>query len=378
MITAPASRIILYTGVRTCTHIQMHTHMRMQAEAAAGLLRALCDLLARSVRPPFDLTLLNAGATAFHEERSGGSSSSVAAPIERFFSRLPAAGGLTAATAAPSTQPCTQQAAAAGEQGGASVGQAAARASLMQRRTYGGGASAAVVSKRQERALREGGAPVGGHTGTGTVGTESGAAAPSYPWEGVENEREEEDEEEGADGCWAGGGGDVWEELRGLSSFNSAGPASCPPSSNGGGMAANARPSAAATAGSGSLYTAGIGCKIGRAVLHADVDSFYCAVERLDDPSLVGQPLAVGQFNGGGFVSVSYEVCQRACFRVGDTPAYDDHLGLKAIPLVCGHPHTVQPVFTIHDRPGPPASAAATALALLGVLPSHISSACRR
>lgn len=31
-------------------------------------------------------------------------------------------------------------------------------------------------------------------------------------------------------------------------------------------------------------------------------------VERLDDPSLVGKPLAVQQFNAGGFVAVSYEV----------------------------------------------------------------------
>ncbi len=30
-------------------------------------------------------------------------------------------------------------------------------------------------------------------------------------------------------------------------------------------------------------------------------------VERLDDPSLVGVPLAVTQFNSGGFVAVSYE-----------------------------------------------------------------------
>ena len=91
-----------------------------------------------------------------------------------------------------------------------------------------------------------------------------------------------------------------------------------------------------------------------RVVIHADVDSFYCQarpaatalrqglavpqlrraaasrrarrsssssvtlssdtpltcvqVERLDDPSLVGVPLAVRQFNSGGFVACSYEV----------------------------------------------------------------------
>lgn len=45
-----------------------------------------------------------------------------------------------------------------------------------------------------------------------------------------------------------------------------------------------------------------------RVVLHVDVDAFYCSVERLDDPSLRGRPMAVTQFNRGGFVSVSHEV----------------------------------------------------------------------
>ncbi len=49
--------------------------------------------------------------------------------------------------------------------------------------------------------------------------------------------------------------------------------------------------------------------KGGRVILHVDVDAFYCSVERLDDPSLAGLPVAVTQFNRGGFVSVSHEVC---------------------------------------------------------------------
>lgn len=32
-----------------------------------------------------------------------------------------------------------------------------------------------------------------------------------------------------------------------------------------------------------------------------------CQVERLDNPALLGVPLAVRQFNSGGFVAVSYE-----------------------------------------------------------------------
>jgi hypothetical protein len=40
-------------------------------------------------------------------------------------------------------------------------------------------------------------------------------------------------------------------------------------------------------------------------------------VERLDDPSLCGKPLAVQQFNSGGFVAVSYEA-RAAGIRCGD------------------------------------------------------------
>lgn len=49
----------------------------------------------------------------------------------------------------------------------------------------------------------------------------------------------------------------------------------------------------------------------------SDIDCFYCAVERVDDPSLVGVPLAVEQLNSGGFVAVSYEA-RGAGIRCGD------------------------------------------------------------
>lgn len=51
--------------------------------------------------------------------------------------------------------------------------------------------------------------------------------------------------------------------------------------------------------------------------LCSDIDSFYCAVERLDDPSLIGVPLCVQQFNAGGFVAVSYEARAHG-IRCGD------------------------------------------------------------
>eukprot|EP00951_Prasinocladus_malaysianus_P049423 scaffold669740_cov48-Prasinocladus_malaysianus.AAC.1 len=52
-------------------------------------------------------------------------------------------------------------------------------------------------------------------------------------------------------------------------------------------------------------------------ILHIDIDSFYCEVERMDDPSLRGRPLVVQQFNSGGFVAVSYEAKKHG-IRKGD------------------------------------------------------------
>ena len=52
-------------------------------------------------------------------------------------------------------------------------------------------------------------------------------------------------------------------------------------------------------------------------VAHVDVDAFYVAVERADDPSLAGVPLAVQQGNSGGFVAVSAEA-RAAGVRKGD------------------------------------------------------------
>lgn len=45
-----------------------------------------------------------------------------------------------------------------------------------------------------------------------------------------------------------------------------------------------------------------------KAVIHCDVDCFYCQVETHDNPALAGRPLAVHQGNSGGFVAVNYEV----------------------------------------------------------------------
>ena len=47
-----------------------------------------------------------------------------------------------------------------------------------------------------------------------------------------------------------------------------------------------------------------------RVVCLIDMDCFYCQVESRLDPSLVGVPMAVVQYNswqGGGIIAVSYE-----------------------------------------------------------------------
>jgi hypothetical protein len=46
---------------------------------------------------------------------------------------------------------------------------------------------------------------------------------------------------------------------------------------------------------------------LSRVVFHLDVDSFYVACELLRRPNLRGKPVAVTQYNSGGFVAVSNE-----------------------------------------------------------------------
>ena len=54
-----------------------------------------------------------------------------------------------------------------------------------------------------------------------------------------------------------------------------------------------------------------------RCVLHLDVDAFYCACEERRRPELRGKPIAVTQFNSGGFVAVS-EAARQSGVRKGD------------------------------------------------------------
>ena len=65
-----------------------------------------------------------------------------------------------------------------------------------------------------------------------------------------------------------------------------------------------------------------------RLVLHLDIDSFYCAVERLDEPALINKPIAVEQFNSGGFVAVSYEAKAEGV-RKGDGVGAGGRAGIR-------------------------------------------------
>lgn len=74
--------------------------------------------------------------------------------------------------------------------------------------------------------------------------------------------------------------------------------------------------SARSSSGSGSGGGGGVDADR-RCILHLDVDSFYCACEIRRRPELRDQPLAVTQFNSGGFVAVS-EAARRCGIRKGD------------------------------------------------------------
>lgn len=59
------------------------------------------------------------------------------------------------------------------------------------------------------------------------------------------------------------------------------------------------------------------GRSVSKAVIHCDVDCFYCQVEVKDAPTLANRPLAVHQGNSGGFVAVNYEA-RAAGIQCGD------------------------------------------------------------
>ena len=75
-------------------------------------------------------------------------------------------------------------------------------------------------------------------------------------------------------------------------------------------------------------------------VLHVDIDSFYCEVERMDEPSLRGRPLVVQQFNAGGFVAVSYEVRTFSLFyNQSQMPAFHRPVSCSVNVAACKEGH---------------------------------------
>ncbi|KAL4854768.1 DNA polymerase iota [Chlorella vulgaris] len=347
-----------------------HEQVTALAAAALGLLR-------RNLQPPFDLTLLSLGATAFSE---GGATASHSRNIADMLtgrsapssSKGPAAASQHHVSAAAA---CQQQEPQQAQQHAAAVlpafGRAAAAASAQQRRSYGASApaQAPLLSKREERHLREHGAQ--------QQQQQQQPQAPAWPgleplhaqqqqqqqrppgqqhafvgshWQAHDHHSQQREERRGGIAYGFAEVGDdaeeeegcTWDDLQDLSAWRgnnsssrgkaqSSGGASTKPSP---GLAATeavacvpeiaehsrraaaavppnsqqrqAEAAAAAPGGSGSLS----GSLGSRVIIHADV-------ERLDEPLLIGQPLAVQQFNAGGFVAVSYEA-RAAGIRCGD------------------------------------------------------------
>jgi DNA polymerase-4 len=72
-------------------------------------------------------------------------------------------------------------------------------------------------------------------------------------------------------------------------------------------------------------------------ILHADLDAFYASVEQLLDPTLAGQPIAVG---GGVVLAASYEA--RAHGVQGGMPSWRARQLCPSIEFVTGHFHEYQ------------------------------------
>lgn len=273
----------------------------LEARAEAIATAALRILQAeKTLQEPLGLTLLNLGATSFQDGAAGTVS------IDQFFpsARGQGAASTSQAAAGPALSQGALHFSTALQQGSDTADPTAAQKAVLQRRSYGANLDPQLVmSKSAERALREGvQAPSGTHSQrpqrpssavVPAAPTVAPAVSPSTaarlpPQQLQQKAAGEEDDEEG---------GAFWRDLE--DTTRAPAPSIRAPVAPRGPLSSSTHPPER------------------RLVLHCDVDSFYVAVERLDNPALVGKPVAVTQFNSGGFVAVSYEA-RAAGVRCGD------------------------------------------------------------
>lgn len=282
-----------------------------QEQQVAALVMAALGLLRRNLKEPFDLSLINIGASGFSEGAAAAAAGSRDIASMLGGGKRPAGGAAAAAGGQPAAGGQQQQ---QWQPPLPAAGKAAAAVSAEQRRSYNAAPQQApLLSKRLERQLREQpqhAQQVQQHVPPLPAGPATWHAAPAVPpapqhaqrsmdeWGLRDGWGEELQQEEAED--------DFWGDLQNLQSWHSGSaagggsrrqpsPAAPPPADgreNGNGMRQQPQlQPQPASAGkqlarlSGSTSAAGAGAAAGggtesggRVVLHCDVDSFYVAV----------------------------------------------------------------------------------------------------
>ena len=187
-------------------------------QRAAAIAAAALELLRKKVPEPFDLTLLNLGATGFSE----GARHAAAHGCRSIANLLGAKG---AASGAPIN--CTAPGAVSPRpHPGPSDSKAAAAASALHRRDYGSGAAlgSILLSKRQEREFREGGMAAQLPGGSPSAGQalqqqqqQQQQQSQCWPCPG----RAHAADQEGGGGGGEEEGAEVWDDLRDVAAWRS-------------------------------------------------------------------------------------------------------------------------------------------------------------
>ncbi|EFN52390.1 hypothetical protein CHLNCDRAFT_138846 [Chlorella variabilis] len=166
----PPKSVTVEDSFKTCrglAAVEKDSRRRPATLTVAAIAAAALGLLRRSLLEPFDLSLINLGATAFSEGPAGAGAAAGTRNIAEMFAagRTAAAGAAAAAAAtagvseAASQEPPAAQAAPSPQNQPATMlaySRAAAEASAQQRRSYSTAPlQAPLLSKRAERQLRE-------------------------------------------------------------------------------------------------------------------------------------------------------------------------------------------------------------------------------